>query len=202
MARRRPDPGLCRQRRGGDGLRAGPRRGHARGGSGSGAGRQDPVGGRPGAAAHRLFYDEERGLRDYDHSRLSSISEVIDEGRKRLADADEARALDAELEAGRGEDLAIILYVGHDGPAQGRDALLRQRGVGGEDRVRLRQVAGGRRDHRLPAGRLGRRPHLLLRPGDPGGALRELPGDADTIVEDRREIGTAPSPRLASSRTC
>ena len=28
----------------------------------------------------RLLYDEERGLRDYDHSRLSSISEVIDEG--------------------------------------------------------------------------------------------------------------------------
>ncbi len=100
--------------------RARPRRGHARGGSGSGAGRQDPVGGRPGAAPHPSPL--RRGarparLRPFEAS--VPISEVIDEGRKRLADADEARALDAELEAGRGEDLAIILYTsGTTGPAR------------------------------------------------------------------------------------
>src|SRR3712207_9417524 len=58
-----------------------------------------------------LLYDEERGLRDYDHTRLHPIAEVVDEGRKRLADAADARAIEAELAAGRGTDLAIILYT-------------------------------------------------------------------------------------------
>jgi long-chain acyl-CoA synthetase len=33
-----------------------------------------------------ILYDEERGLRDYDHARLSPVAEVIEEGRRRLAD--------------------------------------------------------------------------------------------------------------------
>ena len=33
----------------------------------------------------RLLYDEPRGLRDYDHTRLRPIDEVIEEGRKALA---------------------------------------------------------------------------------------------------------------------
>ena len=42
----------------------------------------------------RILYDEDRGLRDYDHGRLHPIADVIDEGRKRLADDPaEAKAL-------------------------------------------------------------------------------------------------------------
>jgi long-chain acyl-CoA synthetase len=58
-----------------------------------------------------VLYDEDRGLRDYDHSRLHSIVSVIDEGRARLADATELESSERELEAGRGPDLAIILYT-------------------------------------------------------------------------------------------
>ncbi|HEY7382821.1 MAG TPA: AMP-binding protein, partial [Beijerinckiaceae bacterium] len=59
-----------------------------------------------------ILYDEERGLRDYDRSRLQPIAEVIDEGRQRLAaDGAAAALIETDIDAGRGADLAIILYT-------------------------------------------------------------------------------------------
>jgi len=58
-----------------------------------------------------ILYDEDRGLRDYDHSRLHPIRAVIEEGRARLADASEQERSERQLEAGSGSDLAIILYT-------------------------------------------------------------------------------------------
>ncbi len=58
-----------------------------------------------------ILYDEDRGLKDYDHSRLHSIQSVIEEGRARLEDASERERSDRALEAGKGSDLAIILYT-------------------------------------------------------------------------------------------
>ncbi len=50
-----------------------------------------------------ILYDEERGLRDYDHTRLHAIADVIDEGRQRLADdpAEAKALLDASWRPGR-----------------------------------------------------------------------------------------------------
>ena len=62
-------------------------------------------------ALSHILYDEDRGLRDYDHSRLHSIQSVVEEGRARLADAPEQERLRNELETGTGSDLAIILYT-------------------------------------------------------------------------------------------
>src|SRR3954470_476412 len=46
----------------------------------------------------KMVYDESRGLRDYDHTRLHSIDDVIADGRKALAeDAGVATWLDAEI---------------------------------------------------------------------------------------------------------
>ncbi|WP_404809906.1 AMP-dependent synthetase/ligase [Microvirga lenta] len=59
----------------------------------------------------RILYDEDRGLRDYDHSRLHAIASVIEEGRARLGDASERDRLEQELARGKGSDLAIILYT-------------------------------------------------------------------------------------------
>jgi long-chain acyl-CoA synthetase len=59
----------------------------------------------------RILYDEDRGLRDYDHSRLHSIRSVIEEGRARLAEASEKDRSEQELRAGQGSELAIILYT-------------------------------------------------------------------------------------------
>ena len=58
-----------------------------------------------------VLYDEERGLRDYDHSRLHSIASIVEEGRARLSEPAEVERVERELRAGRGADLAIILYT-------------------------------------------------------------------------------------------
>ncbi|MBB3020736.1 long-chain acyl-CoA synthetase [Microvirga lupini] len=58
-----------------------------------------------------VLYDEQKGLRDYDHSRLHSIQSVVEEGRARLAETQEAEAIERALQEGKGADLAIILYT-------------------------------------------------------------------------------------------
>jgi long-chain acyl-CoA synthetase len=58
-----------------------------------------------------VLYDEERGLRDYDHNRLHSIASIVEEGRARLSEPAEVERVERELQAGRGSDLAIILYT-------------------------------------------------------------------------------------------
>lgn len=58
-----------------------------------------------------ILYDEPRGLRDYDHSRLHSIAGIVASGRRRLADPDFARWIDAERAAGGASDVSIMLYT-------------------------------------------------------------------------------------------
>ena len=58
----------------------------------------------------KLVYDEERGLRDYDHTNLHSIDDVQELGRKAFeakGDADWRKGIDAA----KGEDLSVILYT-------------------------------------------------------------------------------------------
>src|SRR6266849_5797979 len=59
----------------------------------------------------QVVYDEPRGLRDYDHSRLHPIDEVIHSGREALKDASVGAWLDQEIAAGKGSDISIILYT-------------------------------------------------------------------------------------------
>jgi long-chain acyl-CoA synthetase len=69
----------------------------------------------------RIVYDETRGLRDYDHSRLTPIDDVIADGRAALADdLGLGRWLDDEIAAGQGSDTSIILYTsGTTGTSKG-----------------------------------------------------------------------------------
>ena len=58
----------------------------------------------------KVVYDEERGLRDYDHTNLHSIDDVQELGRKAFeakGDADWRKGIDAA----KGEDLSVILYT-------------------------------------------------------------------------------------------
>ncbi|HEU4987922.1 MAG TPA: AMP-binding protein, partial [Rhizobiaceae bacterium] len=59
-----------------------------------------------------IIYDEERGLRDYDHTHLHAYEALRAIGLKRLAEdvAAEKEWLD-EVEQGKGSDLAIMLYT-------------------------------------------------------------------------------------------
>lgn len=59
-----------------------------------------------------IVYDEPRGLADYDHEKLHSFAELQERGRAAMA-ADpsvEAKWLEG-IEAGKGDDLAVILYT-------------------------------------------------------------------------------------------
>jgi len=69
----------------------------------------------------QVVYDEPRGLRDFDHSRLKAIDDVIREGGEALAsDAVFDQWLDREIEKGQGSDRSIILYTsGTTGQSKG-----------------------------------------------------------------------------------
>jgi long-chain acyl-CoA synthetase len=59
-----------------------------------------------------VLYDEPRGLRDYDHSQLHSLGEIIEKGRTQLAaDPVAAAAIHAERDRGTADDISIILYT-------------------------------------------------------------------------------------------
>jgi long-chain acyl-CoA synthetase len=138
-----------------------------------------------------LLYDEERGLRDYDHARLHPISDVIDEGRKRLADAAEAESLQRELDAGKGRDLAIILYTsGTTGRPKGvmltYDNVVSAAQIGCDfDRLEEKDEIIAY----LPIAWVG--DHIFsYAQAIIAGLCVNCPESPDTVVDDRREIGT------------
>ena len=69
----------------------------------------------------KIVYDETRGLRDYDHSRLMKIEDVIADGRAALgSDSALAAKIDALIDRGEGSDTSIILYTsGTTGASKG-----------------------------------------------------------------------------------
>ncbi len=58
-----------------------------------------------------LFYDEPRGLRDYDHEKLHAIDEVIASGRDALTENAVRQRIDDSIAGGSGDDVSIILYT-------------------------------------------------------------------------------------------
>jgi long-chain acyl-CoA synthetase len=139
-----------------------------------------------------ILYDEERGLRDYDHTRLHPVSEVIDEGRKRLAaDRQEAASLDAELAAGKGSDLAIILYTsGTTGRPKG--VMLSYNNVIAAGEIGCEFDKLKETDEiiaYLPIAWVG--DHIFsYAQAIIAGLCVNCPESAETVIEDRREIGT------------
>jgi long-chain acyl-CoA synthetase len=58
-----------------------------------------------------ILYDFDRGLKDYDHSRLHHIDVIIASGKAALAEPAATAELDADIAAGKGSDISIILYT-------------------------------------------------------------------------------------------
>lgn len=149
----------------------------------------------------RMVYDETRGLRDYDHSQLTSIADVIEDGRKALAsDPAVGQWLEAEIEAGKGSDTSIILYTsGTTGTSKGV-MLTNERSI----RAAADTVAFDKLNERdialayLPIAWVGDH-YLNYAQGMVAAFCTACPENADTAMADLREIG--PSFYFAPPRT-
>jgi long-chain acyl-CoA synthetase len=63
-------------------------------------------------ALEQVLYDDDRGLRDYDHARLHALDQVIEAGRHALdTDPSRDRWLDEQIAQGGADDTCIILYT-------------------------------------------------------------------------------------------
>ncbi|HXZ22685.1 MAG TPA: AMP-binding protein [Pseudolabrys sp.] len=147
-----------------------------------------------------MLYDEKRGLRDYDHSRLHSMDDVIEEGRKALADSAVADWLDKEIAAGRGSDPSIILYTsGTTGTSKGvvltnEGSIRAATDTVTFDRLSENDVALAY----LPLAWVGDH-YLNYAQGLVSGFCTACPESPDTAMADLREIG--PSFYFAPPRT-
>jgi long-chain acyl-CoA synthetase len=139
-----------------------------------------------------VFYDEPRGLRDYDHSRLQAIGDVIHQGEGLLlAEPDAVRRLDAEIASGGGADISVMLYTsGTTGRSKG--VMLTAGGCisAARDTVAFDKLTD--RDQviaYLPLAWVGDH-YLNYAQALVAGFTINCPESPDTAIEDRREIGT------------
>jgi long-chain acyl-CoA synthetase len=137
-----------------------------------------------------MVYDESRGLRDYDHSHLHPIDEIIANGRKALADPSVAGWLDGEIAAGKGSDPSIILYTsGTTGQSKGV-VLTGERSIKAAadtvafDHLTEKDVALAY----LPLAWVGDH-YLNYAQALVAGFCTACPENADTAMHDLREIG-------------
>jgi long-chain acyl-CoA synthetase len=138
-----------------------------------------------------VVYDEPRGLRDYDRTRLRAITQIIKDGRSALAiDATLGNWLDGEIAAGQGTDVSIILYTsGTTGTSKG--VMLSAAGC---INAASDTVAFDRRDHTdeavayLPLAWVGDH-YLNYAQGLVAGFCIACPESEETAPQDIREIG-------------
>src|SRR5262245_36706027 len=139
-----------------------------------------------------ILYDEPRGLRDYDQRRLKWIDDVQRLGRERLTgNADALQRWEAAVAAGRGEDLAVMLYTsGTTGQPKGVMLTF--------DNLIVSAINGNRFDSLgpdeeviayLPLAWVGDHVFSYAQPFTAGFCVN-CPESPRSVGEDRREIGT------------
>jgi long-chain acyl-CoA synthetase len=139
----------------------------------------------------KIIYDELRGLRDYDHSGLIAIHDVIEDGRAALAaNAALGGQIDEIIGQGEGSDISIILYTsGTTGASKG--AMLSARGGidAATDTVKFDRLTDN--DVALaylPLAWVGDH-YLNYAQGLAAGFCMACPESHETIEQDLREIG-------------
>jgi long-chain acyl-CoA synthetase len=139
----------------------------------------------------QMVYDELRGLRDYDHTRLRAIDEIIADGRAALAsDPSLAAWFDREVGAGRGSDTSVILYTsGTTGQSKGVVISAERSIRAGSDTVAFDKLT--EQDESLaylPLAWVGDH-YLNYVQGLIAGFCTACPERGDTAAQDLREIG-------------
>lgn len=138
-----------------------------------------------------VFYDEPRGLRGYDHSRLQAIDDVMAQGDAALlADPDAVRRLDASIAAGQGDDISVMLYTsGTTGRSKGVMLSAGRCIAAARDTVAFDKLSD--QDNviaYLPLAWVGDH-YLNYAQALIAGFCINCPESPETAVEDRREIG-------------
>jgi long-chain acyl-CoA synthetase len=137
-----------------------------------------------------VLYDEERGLRTYDHSRLHAIAEMTAESRIALAHAKAAAEIDAEIDRGQAVDPSIMLYTsGTTGRSKGVVLSAGRSVAAARDTVIFDRLTD--RDEQLaylPLAWVGDH-YLNYAQMFVAGGCMACPESADTVQQDLREIG-------------
>jgi long-chain acyl-CoA synthetase len=137
-----------------------------------------------------ILYDEERGLRSYDHTRLHSITEVMAQSRDALRDPAVAANLDAGIDRGQADDPSIMLYTsGTTGRSKGVVLSAGRSVAAARDTVAFDRITD--RDEQLaylPLAWVGDH-YLNYAQMFVAGGCMACPESADTVQQDLREIG-------------
>ena len=138
-----------------------------------------------------IVYDETRGLRDYDHSRLHDLGAIVAENEAIMAGDPEAAArIEREIAAGTATDPSIILYTsGTTGRSKGVVLSAGRCIAAARDTVEFDQLTD--RDvvlAYLPLAWVGDH-YLNYAQGLVAGFCTACPESPDTAQQDLREIG-------------
>jgi long-chain acyl-CoA synthetase len=139
----------------------------------------------------QIVYDEAKGLRDYDHSRLHPIDAVLRTGHTVLNESAKTRSwIDSEIAAGKGSDPSVILYTsGTTGRSKG--VVL---SAAGSIRAASDTVAFDKLTEQdealayLPLAWVGDH-YLNYAQGLVAGFCLACPESSETTMQDLREIG-------------